>query len=232
VGPVTYLWDTGETTPCITKAPMTTTTYTVLVTTAAGCQAVGWSTVPVNPNPSVEVSSTGVCQGTLAAICATLSTNQVGPVSYLWDTGETSPCITKAPMTTTTYTVLVTTAAGCWSMGWGTLTVLPNPVVNVNSPTIPPGGSATLTATVTGAIGPFDYIWSPGIWPNASSITASPAATTTYTVLVRTRTTPSCQSQGTGTVIVTPGMMVSNRADSMLPATQGAKSARPLESHK
>jgi len=45
--PYTYLWSTGETTSSIVVAPTATTTYTVTITDAVGCSAVGTHTVTV-----------------------------------------------------------------------------------------------------------------------------------------------------------------------------------------
>src|SRR5205085_8101900 len=56
------------------------------------------------------------------------------------------------------------------------------PQVTVSSATVCPGGSATLTATVTGGQGPFNFVWNTGA--TGSSITVTASSTTTYTVSV------------------------------------------------
>jgi hypothetical protein len=63
-----------------------------------------------------------------------------------------------------------------------------------------PGGSATLTANVTGATGDVTYTWSPG---NATTpeITVSPASNTTYTVTV-TDVNSGCIDLATQTITV------------------------------
>ena len=62
----------------------------------------GTGTITVNPNPVVTVNSTAVCLGNSGQLCATVNTNTVGPVTYSWNTGETTQCITKTPSVTTT----------------------------------------------------------------------------------------------------------------------------------
>ena len=49
LGCSTYLWSTGETTQSIDVCPTTTTTYSVTVTSATGCQVEGSTTVTVEP---------------------------------------------------------------------------------------------------------------------------------------------------------------------------------------
>ena len=75
-------------------------------------------------------------------------------------------------------------------------TVLP---VSINSTSICPGQSTTLTATVSGAT---SYLWSPG-GQTTPSITVSPGSTTTYTCTVNGTTPNGGTATGTGTGTVT-----------------------------
>ena len=87
---------------------------------------------------------------------------------------------------------------------FGTANISCNTVitVSVNSETICPGQSVTLTANATGAD---SYLWSPG-GETTSSITVSPSSTTTYTCAVTGPGTNGGTSvgSGTGTVTVLP----------------------------
>jgi hypothetical protein len=75
------------------------------------------------------------------------------------------------------------------------------PQVTVNSSSTCVGGSVTLTATVAGGVGPFNYQWSNGA--TTASITVSPSATTTYTVTVSSAN--GCISNpASGTVTINP----------------------------
>src|SRR5205814_5975671 len=103
------------------------------------------------------------------------------------------PSITVSPASTTTYTVTYS-LGGCSNTGSGTVTVNSAPTVTVNSQTICAGQSATLTATPSTGGG--TYLWAPG-GQTTSSITVSPASTTTYTV---TYNLGGCSNTGSGTV--------------------------------
>lgn len=177
--------------------PPVTTTYTVSGTTN-GCTGSLTSTVSVNPNPVVDVNSPTICAGTSTTLTAS------GATTYSWspsgglsaNSGET---VTASPSVTTTYTVTGSTPYGCTGSATATVTVIPLPLVTVNSVTICAGTSAPLTAS-----GATNYSWSPPTGLSAttgSNVIANPAATTTYTV---TGTTSGCSSQSSGTVTVTP----------------------------
>ncbi len=190
----TYLWSPGgETTQSIQVSPATTTTYTVKVTSEAGCWAEASGTVTVNPKPTVRVNSAVICEGEAATLTATAQ----GATSYLWSNGATTPSIQVSPNTTTTYTVTVTSAEGCWATASGTVTVNPKPKVTVDSKAICVGESATLTAIATGAT---SYRWNNGA--TTPSIQVSPTTTTTYTVTVTSEA--GCTATASGTVTVNP----------------------------
>lgn len=83
--------------------PSEITTYTLTETTAAGCQKINSVTVTIT---ALYITGRSVlCPAETTQLCA-----PVGFVSYLWDTGETSTCITASPSASKTYTV---TVGGC-----------------------------------------------------------------------------------------------------------------------
>src|SRR5205814_8031545 len=126
--------------------------------------------------PTVSVNSLTICAGQSATLTATPST---GGGTYSWSPGgQTTSSITVSPASTTTYTVTYN-LGGCSNTGSGTVTVNSAPTVTVNSQTICAGQSATLTATPSQA--GETYSRSPVV-QTTSSITVSPASTTTYTV--------------------------------------------------
>ncbi|TAL62059.1 MAG: T9SS type A sorting domain-containing protein, partial [Bacteroidetes bacterium] len=57
-GGTTYSWNTGATAANIVAAPIVTTTYSVMITDAAGCTGIGALTVPVN----LGCTATGISQ--------------------------------------------------------------------------------------------------------------------------------------------------------------------------
>jgi gliding motility-associated-like protein len=199
-GAATYTWSTGAIANAISVSPVATSSYTV--TGSAGtCSATATTTVTIAPNPTVTVSSPTVC----ANATATLTAN--GAANYSWTAGATTPTgtvVTVSPgATTTSYTVVGTTGI-CSDTTISTVTVIPNPTVTVNSPTI----CATNTVTLTGG-GATTYSWSTSETTN--SISVSPASTISYTV---TGTTNACTDTAVATVSVisNPTITVNNAA--------------------
>ena len=200
--------------------------YVCLITNSCGPVLSTPASVTVNPLPTVSVNSATVCAGASATLTATTSASNP---TYLWDdpSSATTASITVSPASTTTYTVTVTDGTtGCANSGSGTVTVNPLPTVSVNSVAVCPGGSATLTATIS-ASNP-TYLWDDPSSATTASITVSPASTTTYTVTVTDGTT-GCANSGSGTVTVNPLPTVSVNsaavcagASATLTATTGA----------
>jgi len=141
--------------------------------------------IVVRPLPVVQVSPTQqICLGSCVTITAT------GGSTYSWSpaTGLSNPGIPNpvaCPMITTTFTVTVTDANGCFSTSNTTVNVNPNPVVNAgNDQYVCPGQCAGLNAS-----GGFSYSWSPSAGLSATNLpnpSACPSATTQYWVTVTT----------------------------------------------
>src|SRR3989338_3104521 len=200
-GGTTYSWSppgglSATTGASVTANPAVTTVYTVVGTTS-GCSGTATSTVTVTPNPVINVNSATICAGGSATLTAT------GGTTYAWSppgglSATTGASVTANPAVTTVYTVTGTTS-GCSGTATATVTIGPNPVINVNSPTICAGASATLTAS-----GATTYSWSPPGGLSATtgaSVTANPVVTTVYTV---TGTIGGCTGTATATVTVNP----------------------------
>ncbi len=155
--PYSFVWSSGEFTPCITKS--VAGTYTVTVTDSNGCSTQCAGTLGVNPNPSCAVSpaSTNICQGGSAQFCATAS-GGTGPYAFLWNTGDTTPCITVS--SAGTYTVTVTDANGCSSTQCsGSLVVNQNPTCSLSAPNPPPAcGSSGNTLSGPGGFAAYSWI--------------------------------------------------------------------------
>jgi len=192
-GATSYTWSAGATSTGVNTAdasPGTTTNYTVTGTTA-GCSATATATVTVVGSMTVTVNSPTIC----AEDAATLTAG--GANTYLWSDGSTDNPLIVSPGTTTTYTV-TGSSGGCSGTATSTVTVNALPNVTVNSPTICPGGSATLTAA-----GATSYLWDTGSTTNPLIVT--PANTTTYTV---TGTSSGCSATATSTVTVNANLNV------------------------
>jgi trimeric autotransporter adhesin len=179
-----------------------TTTYTV-VGNSNGCIASVDVTVTVNEIPTIDVISETICEGDAATLTAT------GADSYSWSpdtdlSATNTPTVTSAATSTITYTVTGTTN-GCSATADAIVTVNPIPTISVNSETICPGVTATLTAT-GGDAG--SYTWSPGTGLSSITddvVTANPATTTTYTI---TGSLNGCPSSTTATVTVLDNLVI------------------------
>lgn len=181
--------------PTISVSPTTTTTYTVDYT-AAGCTGTSNVTVTVEAIPQPTVTTDSICVGN----SGTLYVNNVSAGgSYLWNTGATTASLNASPTATTTYSVVYTSANGCVSPSVsGTIVVKPYPVVSLSNDTLCFGSSTTLQSSVDLPGG--TYSWSP-LASTGSSITVTPAATTTYTVIYNLL---GCQDTASAIVLVNP----------------------------
>jgi gliding motility-associated-like protein len=202
-GATTYSWTGGLSANATPSTPIltTTTTYTVTGTTN-GCTGTAVSTVTVKPKPTITVNSPSICMGQTANLTAS------GASSYSWTGGltPTSNPITPILTTTTTYTV-TGTLNGCTGTAALTVTVKPNPTVNVNSPSVCNGQTASLTAS-----GASTYSWTGGLTAISNPITPILTTTTTYTV---TGTTNGCTGTAVSTVTVKPNPIVSVNSPSI-----------------
>ncbi len=124
-GGATYRWSTGATTAAISVSAAGT--YSVTATSAAGCSGTATVTVVQNPTPTVIATSATICAGSSATLTAS------GANSYLWSNGASTASIVVSPTATTTYSVTGTSSAGCSATATGTLTVLPQPVLNLSA---------------------------------------------------------------------------------------------------
>lgn len=115
---------------------------------------------------------------------ATVTPTGTGPFTYVWSPNVSSTN-SASNLAAGVYTVTITDqSSGCSAVD--TINVGSNNSLTVTTSgndTICPGNNATLTATVAGGNPPITYNWSNSL-PNQSSVTVSPATTTTYTLNV------------------------------------------------
>ncbi len=193
----TYSWSPATALSSSTVAqpnasPAATTTYTLVVTNAAGCSDTDFVMVTVNPAPTANAGTGGtICNGDSVQIGAA----PVAGNSYSWTpttglSSSTSSNPYASPSTTTTYT-LTETIGSCSTTN--TVTVV------VNTPTIDAGPDQKICDGSDGTIGSsavagYTYQWTPSTGLSSSTSaqpTANPGVTTTYTLLV-TDTTTGC----------------------------------------
>ncbi len=228
--PVTGLSDPNSKTP--TAKPSATTTYTVTVTDANGCQTTAAVTIVVAPVLNVIVTADdyniGTCPSSDAQLTAVAGGGEPG-YTYLWspatglsDAGIANPV--ARPAVTTSYTVLVTDVNGCTATASLTITVAPDLVATATAsdPNIGtcPTSTSTLDVIVTGGEPGYTYSWAPAASlndPLIKSPVAKPAATTTYTVTVTDNN--GCTTTATVTVNVLPDLVATATADDLIIGT-------------
>ena len=187
----------------------------VVATNACGNSEAATQKITINPLPEVKASSPKqeICIGESTTISVT------GADTYTWApaTGLSATIgnsVTAKPTQTTTYTITgKNNATGCTSTTTFTVVVNPLPVVTVASDkTAICQGQDVATLKAGGAD---TYTWAPATGLSATtgaSVTASPAATTTYTVTGFNAQT-GCSTSKTVTVTVNPLPQVSAGAD-------------------
>ncbi|MBK8443327.1 MAG: hypothetical protein IPL35_07915 [Sphingobacteriales bacterium] len=190
-GGISYSWSpaSGLSNPNIanpTASPNNTTTYTVTVVNAQGCTDTDQVTITVaDPVYGNAGGGNTICAGGSVQLWASGGTTYSwSPSNGLSNANISNP--TASPSATTIYTVTITNAQGCSDTEQVTVTVN-DPVygsagVNGGNNTICAGGSVQLWAS-----GGTTYSWSPSNGlsnANISNPTASPSATTIYTVTI------------------------------------------------
>ena len=177
--PFTILWSNGSTASDVTG--LAPGTFTVTVTDGNGCGAN--SSVTVEGSPAIDLNITGVnagCAANGSANAMVTPGSGTPPFQFNWSNGATTAIINN--ITTGTYSVTVTDAAGCTAadqiMVSGAADISVSTTVT-NNPCF--GGNAgTATATAAGATGQVFYMWSNG----GTTQTITGLATGTYFVTV------------------------------------------------
>lgn len=107
-GSTAFAWSDGASAATTSVSPTTQTTYTVTVADGIGCSDTDDIVVLVNTSPTVAVNgSTSACAGEAATVFAS------GGNAYTWSNGDNTATITPLITANVTYTVTVTSSAGC-----------------------------------------------------------------------------------------------------------------------
>lgn len=153
--------------------------------------------VTINTTPTVTVNNPTICAGESINITATPAINGG---TYLWSTTENTQTISVSPTITNNYTV-VYTLFDCPSLpATSTVIVTSPPVTTVDNPIICVGAVATITASSPNGGG--TYLWLTG--EITSTLSVSPAVTTTYTVTYSLNGCSSLPVSGIVTVMPIP----------------------------
>jgi len=123
--------------------------------------------------------SSTICSGQSVTLTA------IGGISYSWySSGATTASIVVSPVSSTSYTVLVTYTGGYSTTASRTITVLPSPVANAGADlTVLAGSSTTIggSPSATSGTPPYSYLWTPSTALN-STTTPNPVSTTASTI--------------------------------------------------
>lgn len=186
----TYLWSTGATTQTI--AVNVAGTYTVTVTTAAGCDQTDAIVITTNPKPVLNLGANiNSCVGNTI----TLDAGNAG-ATYLWSNGSVSQTIQVTQ--TGNYSVAVTNALGCISRDTISVNFNATPLVNLGADkSICSNEPITLDAGNPGST----YLWNTGattqtivaanVGTYSVTVTNANGCTTTDEIIITYKTTPS-----------------------------------------
>jgi gliding motility-associated-like protein len=167
-----------------------------------GMQTYLYSVYVHKPLVSVTVVNP-VCQGSSGG-SATATVLPVGNYSYLWNTQPPQYNATATGLTPGTYTVIVADSSGCSDTSSAVIANSPQLiVVNCNvsgSITCQSGNAGSITTTLTGGTGPYNYLWNTG----ATTASISQLAAGTYTVTVTDA--GGCTGTATATIVQPNGL--------------------------
>ncbi len=180
--------------------------YTLLMTVNNVVSQPASTTVIVNPNPDITLSSTTpeVCYGNSCTITAS------GGTSYIWNNGlgnGSSKLVT--PNITTTYMV-TGTQNGCTDTATFTISIVQKPVTQITNPNptfCPNIGTIPISTSTTGGGGTYSYQWSglgiSNVNSSNTNITVNPdSCNTKYTVYVTATDQYGCFDKDTARYIV------------------------------
>ncbi len=195
-----YLWSTGDTTSTINIAPVSNTSYTVLISNGS-CTVSDSSTVFINPLPIPNV-----CCNTTIFCGQKVQLVSTGGAIYQWATSNGLSCTNcfnpiARPTVTSTYTVTVISDSGCSATDSLTIVVNYRQINVCCDSLITHGESVQLISS-----GGESYSWSPTTGLNCDTCRnpiAMPNSTTTYTLTVVSDS--GCVASRTVTVEVTCG---------------------------
>ncbi|HQQ95393.1 MAG TPA: GEVED domain-containing protein [Bacteroidia bacterium] len=172
-GANTYTWNTASNATMIVVNPSVSTTYTVTGTGTNICNGVKTITLVVNPLPTVAVSPATPSVCSLSTINFTAS----GASTYTWNGGPSGNTVALTPTTSTVYTVIGTSAAGCTSSLTVPVLTYSLPIVNVSPASASVCVFAGANFTASGAV---TYTWNNQV--TTPTITVYQSANTNYTV--------------------------------------------------
>lgn len=179
VPPYTYHWSNGGTLASITG--LAAGTYTVTVTDAVGCTAVGSTNVLVFGNEGIWIGDSTVnvtCFGAHNGMAIAMPMSGTPPYTYQWSNGGSTMKINN--LAPGNYTVTVTDANGCFGTHLFTITQPTDLTTVTGSTPAVCTNSGTATVTPVGGTPPYSIHWG----NNQTTLTITNLAPGTYTATV------------------------------------------------
>lgn len=175
--PYTFQWSDPLGQNTMTATGLTSGTYTVFVNDAAGCAATATVTLTEPPaitiSPVVTATACNQCNGAITVNAG----GGVSPFSYLWSNGATTSSLIN--LCAGVYSVVITDATGCTNSFTIGVSASGGPtssgLASINT-TCFGAQDGTASATPTGGIAPYSYLWLPG-GQTTSSISGLDAGT-------------------------------------------------------
>ncbi len=129
MGADTYTWSTGNNSNSSVVTPLNSTSYTVSGTNSYNCSSSTSTSVQVNANPVLTLTSsaTTLCMGETATLTVS------GADTYNWTSGDMTNSVVVTPGSTSQYTVTGTNALNCSSTSTIELLVSDCTGLNANS---------------------------------------------------------------------------------------------------
>lgn len=194
----TFFWSTGETSQTILVTD--SGNYTVTVTSANGCAALGNATVTVGGNLIVNPMNTAICDGQSVLLDA----GNPGS-TYLWNNGATTQTINVSA--NGNYIVQITDANGCTGSVLSTVSVNPIPVANFIANGVCLGDLMNFTdqsAISTGSINNYNWDFGNGFSANTANAQFNYGSSGAFDVTLTVTSAAGCSDAITQQVEVNP----------------------------
>jgi hypothetical protein len=190
--PFRYAWNTGATTQTI--GVLAAGTYTVTVTDASGCTAIGQQAVAQTSSFDVTLDARAVnCNGGTDGQATAMVMGGSAPYTYRWSNGGTTQVLVN--LGAGNYTVTVTDASGCTAIKTAAIaqpSALTASIASTGTSCSAASGSATVTPG--GGTAPYSFAWSNA----ATSASISNLGAGVYTVSVTDA--KGCRSTASATI--------------------------------
>ncbi len=196
--PVTYAWNTTPVQTTATATNLGAGVYTVTVSAGGACS--GTATGTVSAVSSLQASITGTtptfCGGGTNGTATATGVGGIQPYSYTWNTTPAQNTPTATGLSSTSYIVTVSDAAGCTAFATATIGQSNTFLVNISSTnvTCALGTNGTATAFPQGGTAPYTVAWNTG--QNTASISNLSAGS--YDVVINDN--GGCSGTATATI--------------------------------